>query len=205
MLKESRLVTIGKSSQGWMTVLHSDMEKQHRRVFLPHNCCQVSSETDRENDVKRREKGEKVWDWVNSAYPCHMSLLYQFPHCSLVAANSSSDTKTMNTHTRRRHTAYSTLGAGEHMSNRKSTRFKRMHVAGCQFTAAGWLPSSSAGPQYTNQTHLFFALLQCTKYCISTHFERPLGRLLVGFHIVTYTHIRGKQIPAHSDQLTWLL
>lgn len=30
-----------------------------------------------------------------------MSLAYQFPHCSLVAANSSSDTKTMNTHARR--------------------------------------------------------------------------------------------------------
>lgn len=100
MLKESRLVTTGKSGWDWMTVLRSDMEKQHRRVFLPHNCCQLSSETDRENDVKRREKGEKVWVWVNSVYPCHMSLVYQFPHCSLVAANSSSDTKTMDTRTR---------------------------------------------------------------------------------------------------------
>lgn len=60
MLKESRLETIGKSGRGWMTVVQSDMEKQHRRVFLPHNCCQLSSETDGENDVKKREKGEKV-------------------------------------------------------------------------------------------------------------------------------------------------
>lgn len=55
------------------------------------------------NDVKKREKREKVWDWVNSVYPCHMSLVNQFPHCSLFAANSLSDTKTMNTHTRHTH------------------------------------------------------------------------------------------------------
>lgn len=84
MLKKSQLMTIGKSGQGWMTVLHSDMEKQYWRVFPPHNCCQVSSETDRNWCKKGEKKGKKVWDWVNSAHPCHMSLVYQFPHCSLV-------------------------------------------------------------------------------------------------------------------------
>lgn len=60
MLKKSQLMTIGKSGQGWMTVLHSDMEKQYWRVFPPHNCCQVSSETDRETDVKKeKKKGRK--------------------------------------------------------------------------------------------------------------------------------------------------
>lgn len=31
---------------------------------------------------KGDKKGEKVWDWVNSVHPCHMSLVYQFPHSS---------------------------------------------------------------------------------------------------------------------------
>lgn len=40
-----------------------------------------------------RKNQEKVWHWVNFVYPCHLSLMYQFPNCSLVGANSSSDTK----------------------------------------------------------------------------------------------------------------
>lgn len=47
---------------------------------------------------EKEKKREKVWVWVNSVYPCHMSLVHPSPHCSLVAANSSSDTKTMSAH-----------------------------------------------------------------------------------------------------------
>lgn len=42
---------------------------------------------------KKRDRQEKVWEWVNYVYPCHMSLVYEFPHCNLVATNSLSDTK----------------------------------------------------------------------------------------------------------------
>lgn len=129
------LMTMGKSGWGWMTVLHSDMEKQHRRVFLPHNCCQLNSETDREMMWK---KGEKVWDWVNSVYPCHISLVNQFPHCSLFATNSASNTNTMDTHAQHTH-CFRDLGHQRTHVKQKVDPPQKMCVTGCHFTVAGCL------------------------------------------------------------------
>lgn len=175
-------MTIGKSGQGWMTVLHSDMEKQHQRVFPPHNCCQLSSETDRENYVKKRENGHKVWDWVNSVYPCHMSLEYQFPHCSLVAPNSSSDTKTMNTHTRHTHGLVNLGRQRTHVKQKVDTLQANVR---CRFSVHCGRPplQISAAPHNKNEMHLFFSLLlQCTDvckqcidmiwYCYTTHSDQ---------------------------------
>lgn len=87
---------------------------------------QLQSEADRENAVKKKEKGEKVWDWVNSVYPCHMSLAYPFPHCRLVASNSSSDTQ---------NTTYLTLGTRERMS----TYNRQMGASRCLIIVANCL------------------------------------------------------------------
>lgn len=161
-------MTIGKSGWGWMTVLHSDMEKQHRRVFLPHNCCQLSSETDRENDVKKREKGEKVWVWVNSVYPCHMSLVYQFPHCSLVAANSSSDTKTMNTHALR--TRLTRPWAPENTCRTESRRATNQCVL--QVVSSLWQTVSPHFSWFTEQKWKHTFSLRCSSaptFQVNTH------------------------------------
>lgn len=90
------------------------------------------------NDVKKRKKGEKVWDWVNSVYPCHISLVNQFPHCSLFAANSASDTNTMETHTQHAH-YFRDLGHQRTHVKQKVDASQKMCVAGCHFTVTGCL------------------------------------------------------------------
>lgn len=120
----------------------------------------------RRNDVKKGEKGEKVGDWVNSVYPCHMSLVNQFPHCSLFTAISSSDTKTTNTHPQV-HGAFVTLGAREHVKQKVSVLLNS-RLAGCQFTEAVSPHSSSFTVEIWNNV---FTLLWCIS-CRSGHRHR---------------------------------